>query len=368
MIAGNHRLEQAAASGEEGLPGYDLSAFPIDAARRMAMALAHNHTTRAGTDDPALLDAAFTMIADVDPALADVAGYSARPTPNPYDGNHRTGPALTDRFVVPPFSVLDARQGYWQDRKREWLALDLASEVGRDAGLLGAGDVMGQINAGTSIFDPVLCELVYRWFTPHAGSRVLDPFAGGVVRGAVAAILGHEYVGIELRAEQIAANESQAHLWADAPGPAPRWIHGDAGDVATLAAGEPFDLLFSCPPYADLEVYSDDPADLSTMSPAEFLDAHHRILSTAVGLLAPNRFAVWVVSEVRDTFHCVAVGSDPTIPAGAELLRAPEPFERDAANPPPYPSCSNYDAKVWRFASACRRRPGERHLIWNVAP
>ena len=31
--------------------------------------------------------------------------------------------SLTDRFVVPPFSVLDARKGYWQERKRAWLAL-----------------------------------------------------------------------------------------------------------------------------------------------------------------------------------------------------------------------------------------------------
>src|SRR6185312_14739715 len=28
---------------------------------------------------------------------------------------------LADRFIVPPFSVLDARQGYWQARKRAWI-------------------------------------------------------------------------------------------------------------------------------------------------------------------------------------------------------------------------------------------------------
>ena len=40
-------------------------------------------------------------------------------------------PTLADRFIVPPFSVLDARQGYWQDRKRAWLALGIQSELGR---------------------------------------------------------------------------------------------------------------------------------------------------------------------------------------------------------------------------------------------
>ncbi len=38
---------------------------------------------------------------------------------------------LAERFIVPPFSVLDARQGYWQDRKRAWLALGIESELGR---------------------------------------------------------------------------------------------------------------------------------------------------------------------------------------------------------------------------------------------
>ena len=39
--------------------------------------------------------------------------------------------SLADRFGIPPFSVLDARQGYWQERKRAWLALGIQSELGR---------------------------------------------------------------------------------------------------------------------------------------------------------------------------------------------------------------------------------------------
>src|SRR5690625_3376786 len=62
---------------------------------------------------------------------------------------------------------------------------------------------------GTSIFDPVLCEIAYRWFSPPEGV-VLDPFAGGSVRGIIASRLGREYVGIELRAEQVEATEGHA--------------------------------------------------------------------------------------------------------------------------------------------------------------
>lgn len=38
---------------------------------------------------------------------------------------------LQERFGVPPFSILDARQGYWQERKKQWIALGIKSEVGR---------------------------------------------------------------------------------------------------------------------------------------------------------------------------------------------------------------------------------------------
>jgi hypothetical protein len=46
---------------------------------------------------------------------------------------------LADKFIVPPFSVLDARQGYWQKRKREWLALGIQSELGRGDQLIPNG-------------------------------------------------------------------------------------------------------------------------------------------------------------------------------------------------------------------------------------
>lgn len=41
---------------------------------------------------------------------------------------------LTTRFLVPPFSVLHSSQGYWQDRKRQWMALGIQSELGRGGG------------------------------------------------------------------------------------------------------------------------------------------------------------------------------------------------------------------------------------------
>src|SRR5687767_7933932 len=73
-----------------------------------------------------------------------------------------SGP-VAERFTMPPFSVLDARQGAWQDRKRAWAAMGIQSEIGRSNGLaygsgLGVTLADGE-ESRTSIFDPVLCEM-----------------------------------------------------------------------------------------------------------------------------------------------------------------------------------------------------------------
>jgi ParB-like chromosome segregation protein Spo0J len=44
--------------------------------------------------------------------------------------------SLADRFGIAPFSVLNAREGWWQDRKRAWLSLGIRSELGRGENLI----------------------------------------------------------------------------------------------------------------------------------------------------------------------------------------------------------------------------------------
>lgn len=149
---------------------------------------------------------------------------------------------------------------------------------------------------GTSIFDPVICELAYRWFCPPGGV-VLDPFAGGSVRGVVASCLGRYYHGVELRPEQVNANYEQQAI---ASGPAPSWYCGDSINIAEICGGLEADFVFSCPPYADLEIYSDDPRDLSAMDYSSFLAAYSKIIEESCKLLKPDRFACFVVGEVRD--------------------------------------------------------------------
>ncbi len=499
---------------------------------------------------------------------------------------------LMDRFVVPPFSVLDARQGYWQERKRQWLALGIQSEVGRGENLLrfseqttigtggrpapalayanqnktklatpmnaagcddpvsrqnlsadrkrggprpgggnapartsntysggdawtgvaarpaaartfgsgGPGDLGGKYNhvngllmhsdsgnesayywkkqaverelgrtltteefqtqyyqgpdtlgTGTSIFDPVLCELAYRWYSPPGG-LILDPFAGGSVRGIVAGKLGRGYLGIDLRPEQIEANQWQAvDILSDAQPPA--WVINE-NNVATLALENEQQLrghwhlpggskqvvlerlmaewpeqevVYASPAYGFAQIAVAAAAAAcgkqATIFVAKRNEKHARtrlaerfganIIEIEAGRLnvvqANARkhceehgarqipfgcdfpeFIEQLAQVIRDsgpapaqawccagsgvlaramrqawpeTEVCaVQIGREPET-GGARLLTAPEKFEEDASDPPAFPSCSNYDAKVWQFFKA-QAQPGA--VYWNV--
>lgn len=50
------------------------------------------------------------------------------------NGDGAISPSMADKFLIPPFSVLNAREGWWQDRKRQWIAMGIQSELGRGGG------------------------------------------------------------------------------------------------------------------------------------------------------------------------------------------------------------------------------------------
>lgn len=201
--------------------------------------------------------------------------------------------SLEDKFIVPPFTVLDTRQGYWADRKRDWLGrMDEQGQSRENA--LGEG-LMAGINKGVSILDPVLAEVLVHWFTPPK-AKCYDPFAGDAVFGFVAASLEHEFTGIELRKAQADLNNKRLKD-NNLPG---MYICDTSANADKYITDESQDFIFTCPPYADLEVYSDDPADLSTMKHDEFFDVYKSIMQNCYNKLKPNRFMAVVVGEVRN--------------------------------------------------------------------
>lgn len=128
------------------------------------------------------------------------------------------------------------------------------------------------------------------------GGHIYDCFAGGSVRGIVADKLGFKYTGIDIRQEQVDANYENA---SDI-GVTPVWHCDDSLNVDKYLEDNSQDMIFSCPPYADLEVYSDNPNDISNMEYKDFCKAYKGIIDKACNKLKENRFAVFVVGDVRD--------------------------------------------------------------------
>jgi len=222
---------------------------------------------------------------------------------------------LRDSYIEPPFSVMDTKQGTWQRRRHKWKNLGIESELGRKvdgahfagrhrqaerSGKKPAESTQRILDVGEhSIFDPVVCELVYHWFCPHKESKILDPFAGGSVRGIVANIMGHKYTGIELREEQVLSNQEQAKRILEQDNQ-PKWIKGDSNQILDKFEGQQIDFIFSCPPYGNLEIYSNMKEDISNMDYPQFLKIYESIIAKSCKLLKPGQLACFVVGEFRD--------------------------------------------------------------------
>lgn len=105
----------------------------------------------------------------------------------------------------------------------------------------------------------------------------------------------------------------------------------------------------------------DDPRFIAAMADiVRGLDLNPFEVWSAVGsgTLTRSLQAAWPSVD----FHGVRVGAEPE--AGrATLYVAPEKYEQAARNPPPFPSCKNYDAKVWQFMKQFGHAGA---LMWNL--
>lgn len=201
---------------------------------------------------------------------------------------------LFTKYVIPPFSVLDTRQGYWRERNKAWLKITGDLTATKEA-VLGEG-LLAKINGGSSNFDPVLAEVMYTWFNQPNG-KILDPFGGEQTKGVVAGVMGFPYWGCELRQDQVDLNAGICEQW-----PHVNYACGDSTELDTHIQERGFDFMLTSPPYYDLEIYSADEADLSAaLSYEDFMAGMTTIYRKTYEMLNDNRFAVIKVGEVRDS-------------------------------------------------------------------
>ena len=292
IVAGHTRLKSAELLGLKEVPC--IRADDLTDQQAKAFRLADNKVAEFASWnylklDEELADITFDMTEfgfDMDAGLdIDIDTYS---------NDKKKDGALNERFIVPPFSVLDTRQGYWQDRKRMWLEKtgNLSETRDGEYGTFGEG-MLKSINGGTSNFDPVLAETMYKWFCP-AGGTILDPFGGEQTKGIVAGECGFKYNGVEIREEQVRCNYEKVTQYKGID-----YFCGDSNNIGQILQGKKYDMMFTSPPYYDLEVYSKD--DLSSLGTyEEFMEQYRNIFQQCYELLDDDTFAVIKVGEIRN--------------------------------------------------------------------
>lgn len=161
-------------------------------------------------------------------------------------------------------NVWDSTKKYWLRLKEEWnnrisesgikYSIDnptFATREGCWQGEAGFANVVTghSHNGNASVLDPVVCEVVLRFFIPKDGKRIYNPFGGGVQFGFIAGSYGYEYIASEIRQNQCDANNKLCSEFNDV-----KWIKSDS---STYEPDGMFDLVFVCPPYYRVEKYID---------------------------------------------------------------------------------------------------------------
>lgn len=161
------------------------------------------------------------------------------------------------------------------------------------------------LNGNASVLDPVACEVILRFFMPKAGTRVYNPFGGGVQMGFVAGSYGYEYISSEIRQNQCDVNNAICQDLNSA-----KWIKSDSSMYRPEGM---FDLVFSCPPYYKVEKYIDYDGT-SPEGEINSLDTYDKFRDTlfegyklAIEHLNDNCFFVVMTGDSRDkngAYYC----------------------------------------------------------------
>lgn len=153
-------------------------------------------------------------------------------------------------------------------------------------------------NGNVSVLDPVACEAILRFFMPTNGVRVYNPFGGGVQMGFVCGQNNYEYTATEIRKNQCDANNAICQDFINV-----KWIQADS---SKFIPKQKYDLMFSCPPYYQVEEYIDydgviPEGELNNLPTyAEFRETLFQGYKNSLTMLNDNCFFVIMTGDSRD--------------------------------------------------------------------
>lgn len=169
----------------------------------------------------------------------------------------------------------------------------LVGDAGETRSLVGKKMQLLGSKYTTSIFNPHLAQMILSAYCPTK-AKIYDAFAGGGTRGFIASSMGHDYLGVEIRPEEVERIERQQVELRT-----PFTIKCDDSRFYPIDEGV-YDFSYSCPPYYDLEVYSTIDGDMSNVSTyGEFLSMLKQSLEVTYKGLKSGALCIWVVGNFR---------------------------------------------------------------------
>jgi len=149
-----------------------------------------------------------------------------------------------------------------------------------------------------SVFNPVVAMYLLNCYAPKEGI-CFDPFAGGGARAIVVASYGLDYVGCEVRQEEVDAVNRRVKN----NGKSSNVIihHIDARLATSVIPTDYADFLITCPPYWNLEMYDGGDGDLSMLDSYEdFCIELEKCVIETTKILKSGAVSCWVVGLHRD--------------------------------------------------------------------
>jgi DNA modification methylase len=153
-----------------------------------------------------------------------------------------------------------------------------------------------------SKFSYGLSEDVIRYWS-EKGDKILDPFMGWGIRGAVSINLDREYIGYDISEDMYGvATDFLKKITNSSLSTYVYKTYLKDGIELQFTKDESVDLIFTCPPYHDREKYPGDNIEqLSKIKTyKEFLDKIDISLNNCYRVLKPEKFCIWVVGDWRN--------------------------------------------------------------------
>ena len=201
-------------------------------------------------------------------------------------------PTVKDKYGFFPGSVWDIKRG---SALREAIG-DLHGE-----GTRRSEDAKYLPGLKYSSFNPDLAKRVIEYWSKK-GNTIVDPFAGHSTRMLVAKLLNRNYIGFEVgpKAHSELMDSLEQRQMGLLEEKTKVDIRFEDGCIMSSLKSESADLIFTCPPYWNIEVYEEVANELSHCKDYDtFLSRIRWASSSCFRVLKPGKFMVWVVADFR---------------------------------------------------------------------